>query len=156
MSTTSNFNTVRVLSKSEFNSFSSTSNDTLYFVEMDNTMFDGQWIPKTQVLSQVGTAGVISMDVSSYLPNDNYNYEVLIICSFGDNGTNYYRVYSDIIPQPTTVSLVCTKNGYYNGSYIAIPVGSGRVIYRWANAATSANGHYGIEALAYRRIGTNE
>ena len=34
MSTTSNFNTVRVLSKSEFeNNFSSTNDDTLYFVE---------------------------------------------------------------------------------------------------------------------------
>lgn len=124
-------------------------------IDINSKYVDGQWVAKTQVLSQATTTGVISMDLSSYLPNDNYNYEVLIICSFADNGANHMRVYSDIIPQSTTVALITTGNGYYNGSYIAIPVGSGRAIYRWANAELSTDTYSGIEALAYRRIGTN-
>ena len=69
MSTTSNFNTVRVLSKSEFeNNFSSTRNDTLYFVEMDNTMFDGQWVIRTSptILDTSIKIGTYNLDLSTY------------------------------------------------------------------------------------------
>lgn len=77
MSTTSNFNTVRVLSKSEFeNNFSSTSNDTLHFVEMDNTMFDGQWVHKYLLANTNATKGVYSIDLSEYLPDNLYWYEI--------------------------------------------------------------------------------
>ena len=78
MSTTSNFNTVRVLSKSEFeNNFISTSNDTLYFVEMDNTMFDGQWVHKYLLANTNATKGLYSIDLSEYLPDNLYWYEII-------------------------------------------------------------------------------
>lgn len=62
MSTTSNFNTVRVLSKSEFkNNFSSTSNDTLYFVEYKEPV---HVTSQGSIISQ--TAGTITLEAYYY------------------------------------------------------------------------------------------
>ena len=57
MSTTSDFNTVRVLTQSEFeNNFSSTSNDTLYFVEYTEPI---HVVEQGQITNQ--TAGSITL-----------------------------------------------------------------------------------------------
>lgn len=124
-------------------------------VNINSDVIDGQWIAKTAILTEAVTAGVTAMDLSDYLPKDNYQYEVLLICAWGDNQTNDVAVYSDIIPRGT-MQLDLSANGYFNGSYITMPIGTGRVLYQDLAAAAIAEAGRGIEALAYRRIGTNQ
>lgn len=119
------------------------------------TEVDGQWVAKQAVLTQAVTAGETAMDVSEYLPNDGYQYEVFLLVSYGDDGANEINIYSDIIPKGE-LSLYVSPYGYFNGCYMLLPVGLGRVIYQNLSAAAISDDTRGIEALAYRRIGTNQ
>lgn len=171
MSTTSNFNTVRVLSKSEFeNNFSSTNNDTLYFVEA-NTMFDGQWVIMTSpaILDTSIKIGTYNLDLSTYLPNDNYNYELLMfdyISRSGSKGNNtIVLIWNSDIGQSVSNADV-DKNTFFshiecdganfqqaNNSFVAY-VTSTRTIKKTIvnyNASISITG-----LIGYRRIGTNQ
>ena len=118
-------------------------------------VIDGQWVGKTAILTQSVTAGETTIDMSEYLPNDSYQYEVLILVSLGDTGENLLKVYSDIIPVGT-LGLDMASSGCYNGGYMTLPVGTGRKIYQHLDAAAASNNYRGIEALAYRRLGTNQ
>ena len=126
-------------------------------VDINSIVIDGQWIAKQAVLTQSVASGETAIDVSEYLPKDNYQYEVLLLASWGDDGANEARVYSDILPK-SSLCLYVSPYGYFNGSYITLPVGIGRVIYQSLKAGAIAgdNNTRGIEALAYRRLGTNQ
>ena len=121
----------------------------------NKTDVDGQWVAKQAVLTQAVTKGETVMDLSEYLPNDGYQYEVLLLASWGDDGSNDYYIYSDIIPK-SSLALYSSTYGYFNGSYITMPVGTGRVLYQYLSNAAVSDATRGIEALAYRRIGTNQ
>lgn len=124
-------------------------------------VFDGQWVDSYLALTS-GSSPTTNFEcsLSSYLPNDNYNYEILIeayatsdttpghsatISAFSDIITN--NVY---ITQATAVSS--TKNTTI-GSVI-IPIGSARKITFRGYAANAGN--FGANILGYRRIGTNQ
>lgn len=124
-------------------------------VDINSSTIDGQWVAKQAVLTQAVTAGETAMDVSEYLPNDGYQYEVFLLVSYGDDGANKINIYSDIIPKGE-LSLYVSPYGYFNGCYMLLPVGLGRVIYQNLSAAAISDDTRGIEALAYRRIGTNQ
>ena len=118
-------------------------------------VIDGQWVAKQAVITQSVASGETAMDVSEYLPNDDYQYEVLLLASWGDDGANEARVWSDILPK-SSLCLYVSPYGYFNGGYITLPVGIGRVIYQSLSAKAISDTTRGIEALAYRRIGTNQ
>ena len=124
-------------------------------VDINSMVIDGQWVAKQAVITQSVASGETAMDVSEYLPNDDYQYEVLLLASWGDDGANEARVWSDILPK-SSLCLYVSPYGYFNGGYITLPVGIGRVIYQSLSAKAISDTTRGIEALAYRRIGTNQ
>ena len=151
MSTTSNFNTVRVLSKSEFeNNFSSTSDDTLYFVEMDNTMFDGQWVAKIQTLSTATAVGTYTIDLSDYLPNDTYNYEVNLNVLYRYSGSNSKGSVLTI----NNVGYCINNQGNGSRTNRTIFYYDTQKQFTFTIKGVNATSNQ-IIAVAYRRIGTN-
>ena len=125
--------------------------------------FDGQWVyTNTQIVTNVTapTTNSLSYSLSSYLPNDAYNYEVLFVANGTTGSTSGDRVYleleTDIQPNVCYVGLARTRTASdvsCAGSCI-MAVGSGREV---IIVATGNNtGYISLRALGYRRIGTNQ
>ncbi|MBR1460534.1 hypothetical protein IJ596_02725 [bacterium] len=129
--------------------------------------FDGQWVSlNNKIANSVtwdNTTPAATYDISSYLPNDNYNYEVLISGEVIANATDKkfctVSLSSDI--QTSTVYLAAVRatsssstNPTTNGNLI-IPVGTGRTITQYSSTSTNAGGVYSLWIKGYRRIGTN-
>lgn len=121
------------------------------------TRFDGQWVSNNVVLSTSTAKGTYTIDVSSYLPNDNYNYELLVNATVYRSGSGSCRIFiTDLISQTTgnaafRIGAVASEASSYNQVHVF--VGSSRTfqIIIADNAASSAN--FGM--IGYRRIGTN-
>ena len=127
------------------------------------TNVDGQWIYSNQTLASsvsAPTSGTVEYDLSTYLPNDSYNYEVLVtgFCICGSSAGNLTRIslFSDII---TSNTFLC-GNKTSSGTNIArgygtliMPIGTGRKL---KQASYNDNtGTHSIYLMGYRRIGTN-
>ena len=122
--------------------------------------FKSQWVYRNATLAQSATypksANTIH-DMSSYLPNDGYDYEVAITasCTTGSTSGNYLyvQISTDII---LAAVFVCgqrarTAATYTSGGSVIVPVGAGRQVVSRYNA--SYNGTYNMYARGYRRIG---
>lgn len=128
---------------------------------------DGQWIysnvalASSVVWNNVDHSAPKYYSVANYLPNDNYNYE-MIIRAEGTTGatsgnTIVIGIRSDII---TTQMFACRTRTRAASSVncagtIIVPVGSARSINVNGTSDSSADGTYTLTALGYRRIGTN-
>lgn len=124
----------------------------------EKTDVDGQWVGKTAVLTQSVTKGVTEIDMSEYLPQDDYQYEVLLICGhYYKSDACFFSIYSDVVSQPSHITLTLGSEVKAQSTYIYIPIGTERKLYQYLSAATRSgtNGEYGIEALGYRRVGKN-
>lgn len=114
-------------------------------------VIDGQWVNKTQILSSDTNIGVYTLDLSEYLPSDNYIYEVEL---FGhvrcDNSNPVTFIIND------TYSIA-TKNsiGSLQQIYLTIPVlPTDRTIKKEIQKVKCTSTV--LTAIRYRRIGTNE
>lgn len=132
-----------------------------------NESIDGQWTPiNYQLANNVtwdNTVSAATYDISSYLPVDNYNYEVMISGLATASATQQkfctIQLKSDIQTSPlyltssrtTTTSTINVQNT----ATIIIPVGVGRTITQYATTSTNAGGVYSLWIKGYRRIGTN-
>ena len=132
--------------------------------------FDGQWIyNKFEILSSATVTGNTGYqyDLSNYLPNNNKKYEVLF-SAWGQTGASsgnglYIWTGTDIIGSGTDAASgkvqilrIRAVNSYaqYGAGSVILPVGTGRKLYLYFSNNDNASG-INIEALAYRRIGTN-
>ena len=124
-----------------------------------NSRFDGQWVSKIETLSTATAVGTYTIDLSSYLPNDNYNYEVLISghqTSSSSSTANVF-VYSTLMGQSSTTDIYYmwstnSETVYMTNSFI-VPIGSDKKLYLVREGAKGSRFVFG--ALCYRRIGTN-
>ena len=126
-----------------------------------NTRFDGQWVNNFQNIAETsGTKNGVQFDLSSYLPNDTYKYDVKFRMYGFDNDSTYsYFINTDIFWMPSTSSEVTTAYSYlYGGTYsrqnvniFDLPVGTGRYVRLYGSGADEIK----VYALGYRRIGTN-
>ena len=134
-----------------------------------HNMVDGQWVvsKKQLLLNQtVSSSQDLNFDISDYLPNDGYDYEIIIsgqastgtgvdnqvylLCGGGTGG-----VAITAIPLCYAVNQVSGKKQRGAGTAIIIVMASDRVVFvRQGEAAAPATVGY-INLLAYRRIGTN-
>ncbi len=124
--------------------------------------FDGQWVNDALTLVDGGSApttDTLVLDVSSYLPNDNYNYEVLVDVrgTTGSTSGNQQTisVYGDALSRNTCVYRTQTRSSStvsVGGSTIVM-VGSLRTITVYYYSSNT--GTYNLRVLGYRRIGTN-
>ena len=125
---------------------------------------DGQWVASQLSIAtgtSLPTTGNIEYDLSTYLPSDNYKYDVLfhIIVTTGSTGNSnaYGVISSDIIDSPV---YVCgTRNpsantvAVTNAGSVILPVAANRKLY--VVRVSSNTGTFTLMAHGYRRIGTN-
>ncbi len=129
----------------------------------DKIEVDGQWVNNYLELASavtVPTSTNTEYDISSYLPNDTYDYEVMLtgyvttgagtgkflnLLISTDKLTNFVRVCA---AQTRTSTTVVTAG------CASVPVSTGRKII--VNAYSGYDGTYTLVLVAYRRIGTNQ
>ncbi len=143
----------------------STSNNNLAVngtevVTGSNTRFDGQWVYTKSTLANNVSMTNSSQDysLSSYLPNDNYDYEVLFAVNATSGTSSGNRIYiilqSDISTAVETAYAIPRSNSSVTAYGTCIlAVGSGRKVTVAANS--TPKGSYYLYACGYRRIGTN-
>lgn len=131
------------------------------------TNFDGQWVSSFLQIAYGVTwktnTAVATYSLASYLPNDNYNYEVLITgtAATGSTSGNFVTIglNSDLVDNGELIAIcearTRTAAQIENRGNAIIPVGTGRYIKQYSSSSSNANGSYSLYALAYRRIGTN-
>lgn len=129
-------------------------------------VIDGQWVAKTQTLSTATAVGTYTIDLSSYLPDDNYNYDISIYFAgyrkSGDTNSNIsissepINTVYDLNNLPSSMFAFSSFDGNHAecGNFSAIlHIGTNRKFY--FNIVKAALGNSGLYAYAYRRIGTN-
>lgn len=123
--------------------------------------FDGQWVESYAILSSAKNVGSYTLDLSSYLPNDGYDYEVSLWLNVGSTANT--GLWVGTVASPATnvgsgliIGANTLNSSYWNSNGTGIlPVTSLRVLYSEitpSNATSSAE----VKAMGYRRIGTNQ
>ena len=124
-------------------------------------VFDGQWVSSPLALvnnESYPTTTNVEHILSNYLPEDNYNYEVIAACATRASvGEKQMRIelISDIIDGSFVLGdciSSSSKQGFGSGT-VSIPVGIGRKI--TTVKLSWVDGTYSIWLRGYRRIGTN-
>ena len=128
---------------------------------VDTDMADGQWVSKVSRLANntnAPTSTNITYDLSSYLPNDGYIYEVWVTGSVttGSTSGNYAGI--DLQSDISGDMYLCYARTRASGTVISagtliIPVGNGRTL--TVLASSSFVGTFNLWVKGYRRIGTN-
>ena len=126
-------------------------------------VLDGQWVgTDNTLLDSVTFAANTATDysLSTYLPDDNYQYEVLmsIVGRTGTTSGNAGQFYvgSQILGTTLCLATVRSQSSSYNyfGGAMIVPIGTNRVL-TLQNVATVATTNTTVRLGAYRRIGTN-
>ncbi len=131
-------------------------------IEVSNIRnFDGQWTYKYILINNSNvSAGKYDVDLSSYLPDDQYKYEVIvnIYATQNTSTTNAFVILSSsIITEPGTSGtfscLAVNSNSSVSGTQTIFPVGNNKILsYRLGGQNFDA---MFIRLYGYRRIGTN-
>ena len=125
-------------------------------------VFDGQWVSSRLTLvsnETYPTTTNIEYTLSSYLPEDNYNYEVIASCATrASAGEKQMRIelISDIIDHSFILGdcISSSSKQSFGSGTISIPVGIGRKI--TTVKLSWVSGTYSVWLTGYRRIGTNQ
>lgn len=151
-------------------SLSSSSTDTQYpsakcvYDLTENNRFDGQWVIKYLLVSNATAIGSRTHDLSSYLPNDGYTYEVLFRARIstvnGSSGGSCRFAFGTVASPYDNLNTAgflglayVTTNSTQSCVNATIPIDNNRVIYtQMQNHATESTN---FVAMGYRRIGTN-
>lgn len=124
--------------------------------------FDGQWIDASTSLASGATPPTTvssTFSLSSYLPNDGHNYEVLFTAQTTTGSTSGNQISialkTDIITSNVYICKAQTRASSSVGCFgsCIIPVGTGRSV--TVDQYGNNTGTYTLQARGYRRIGTN-
>lgn len=133
--------------------------DLSNLVPTSSTNFDGQWVQKNLSVSTTKSVGSREHDLSDYLPNDNYSYEV-IFGLVGSTGTNSCGLTVGTVASPSDNSSNCISGVIYASTnarqarnFIILPIDTTRKVY--TQITSNAFSGLSVTALGYRRIGTN-
>ena len=144
------------------------SNDTKYISNINShpiggKLLDGQWISSIYSIASglsIAKDVIKEYDLSSYLPDDNYSYEVMFFvdCRTGTTSGNTAIIRvgnTNYIGNPIIVNQITRANYYMqNGGNGRVVIGTNRKIYIGNSGnATSTNINFSVRA--YRRVGTN-
>jgi hypothetical protein len=126
---------------------------------------DGQWVQANETIasdvSWTGDGQSVTYSVSSFLPNDNYIYECMIIafCTTSNTSAKFIDVQlsSDVLTNSINVCHIRTRTSSTvdSSGNIILPVGTGRYITQKGSASSNADGTYSLYLRGYRRVGTN-
>ena len=126
------------------------------------SMVDGAWVNKYLAICSSVTISDsnVNYDLSDYLPNDGYNYEVIFAGNVTTTSTSgaYVNLYIKSSVITTNVGICGTRTRTTSamtavGSAM-IPIGTNRVV-TVGGLGTAGGGTYALNAVGYRRIGTN-
>ena len=136
------------------------------FIFPNTNRIDGQWIYSYQLLSQAVNIGIYEIDLTTFLPNDNYNYEVLFVFEgFRSGGTTNSLVSlcptNDVVTSSTDIATKpCYGVADFDGDHAEagcfsclIPITTTRKIYYGIQRFKLGSGY--LIMMGYRRIGTN-
>ena len=136
-------------------SFDGSVNKTVTTTLNNTTKIDGQWVSKTETLSTATAVGTYTIDLSSYLPNDNYNYEVLFQVDLRETGNGaIYTITSEFTTIVFSVESGSSSDASRTRVPSILPISSNKSISLNISSKLSS-GTGGLTALAYRRIGSN-
>lgn len=130
------------------------------------TNFDGQWVFSTKLLSSATAQGVYTINLSTYLPNDNFKYAVKV-CFVGFRNSGDTNSYVSICPTNTVPTFLedigvipCYGLCNFDGNHAEagnieaeVVVGTDRSFYYSISRANLSTGR--LAMTAYRRLGTN-
>lgn len=128
------------------------------------SMVDGQWVSFPEII-EVGSPkslGAYTFDISNYLPNDGYIYDVFLECggklSKGGTGTIAMNVSSSVIPHNCKIAQMNGDDSanQFDGVAISLPIGTDRVLtveLAGSSGVTLTESY--VYLYAYRRLGTN-
>lgn len=124
-------------------------------------VIDGQWVYSYSEIDTSTSVGNHTISLSSYLPNDSYEYEVLINVGVYSSSSDYTVVYmsSDILAIPYSDSYGkriahCNSNSRAACNRFIMPVGTGRYLIKTISNKAPTN-YCTVGLLGYRRLGTN-
>lgn len=130
----------------------------------DNTSciaIDGQWVNSLLLITGSTTSiavGSYSFSLSEYLPNDNYNYEVMFHLYTTANATTAATVTTDIFTIHASASYAqasySSSGGTRQVNDFILPVGTNRTVN--LEIVTNDFTTLHLRAFGYRRIGTNQ
>ena len=126
-------------------------------------VIDGGWVQSNATLANGVSwtgAAIQPYSLASYLPNDNYNYEVFVVAQAESTGANgkFCRIAltSDICGfAPLCAARSSSTTTQYGDGFSIIPVGTGRYLQQYSSTSANASGAITIQLRGYRRIGTN-
>lgn len=132
-----------------------TTNWAIYYQTslVEDTRFDGQWVSSYKQLSTATAVGTYTIDLTDYLPDDNYNYEILVRVGATANKDAFEYMYSDIMADSTYSILISHANtgSIITENFFVFPVKKQITFQILENAfSTMSNNCYG-----YRRLGSN-
>lgn len=119
-------------------------------------VIDGQWISSPHLLSSATATGTYTIGLSSYLPNDNYTYEVILNIKTYHTANCNVTVYTNDFPpfefSSKTYTTDIGQNARSQANTFILPVSQKQVLMKIGTANASEN--Y-LSMIAYRRVGTN-
>lgn len=141
-------------------------NNQEYEIGGDN--FDGQWVAKTTDIFAPGTIAQeksLTIDISSYLPDNKYNYEVLFDC-YMNTSTTKNNFVSLFVCEGSSASgsigarlgrvVTRTTTNESTGCNCILPIKKDDQYIILQNEGTAGtSGQTCLRARGYRRIGTN-
>lgn len=116
--------------------------------------FDGQWVSSSLKVIEVSAIGTYEVDLSNYLPNDGYSYEVYYSIYLDTKSTNSSWIYvnGELAIAGDAYSSTNEEVKSCNGTFI---VGSNRII-RYTISEQAPTVKSRLTAYRYRRLGTNQ
>ena len=134
-------------------SFDVANTDLSNLSDVGTKVIDGQWVASELELTPAKAKGTYEIDLSEYLPNDDYQYEVyLYIAVLRPSDTaGSIHIHTDILTDVVTCTAYNNSSrAIFNGSF---PVGTRRTLtYEVVAAISSAE----AKLCGYRRIGKNQ
>lgn len=124
--------------------------------ETGKKVIDGQWVQNVKVLSTAVAVGTYTIDLTDYLPVDDYSYEIYINAD-AYTGSNEARTYISAMNNDMTTSKIMLLWG---ASYARQNTNIARVIADKTRKITIQHelekwSSFNLKAIGYRRLGTN-
>lgn len=117
---------------------------------------DGQWIISEKTLSTATAKGTYTIDLSSYLPNDGYIYEVMFNHRIYCTTDCAVFMTTDLLTLRSDSSIIgqTSSNARWATNTFIKPIGLGRTA--TLEIITNNAEQNPLIAMAFRRIGTNQ
>lgn len=120
---------------------------------------DGQPVAVDQLLTTSTSVGSYNIDISSYLPNDSYDYEIILNGEIYNSNSTYGQVWLGSSKSTTIIVSNVGTNKRLSTILAPLVVSTNREItmqiaghsIEWQNV----NNRQGLYLVSYRRLGTN-